>query len=184
MENVVKENKMRSDCRINRIGETKISRFGSKMTIIEYNRNMDIWIKFEDGYKTHTNYPAFQKGYVKNPYDKSVFGIGYFGEGKYTAKLNNKATSCYTLWHNMLRRCYVLKDMHTHPTYENCTVCEEWLNFQNFATWYEENFYQITNEKMAIDKDIVIKGNKIYSPETCVFVSQRINNFHLRRGRV
>lgn len=62
-----------------------------------------------------------------------------------------------------------------HPTYTDCEVCDEWLNFQNFAKWYDENFYEVDGERMHLDKDILVKGNKIYSPETCIFVPQKIN---------
>ena len=62
------------------------------------------------------------------------------------------------------------------PTYKECTVCTEWHNFQAFAEWYENNYYEIPNESMSLDKDILFKGNKIYSPETCVFVPKNINS--------
>lgn len=74
----------------------------------------------------------------------------------------------------MLGRCYD-DTKAKHKSYENCTVCEEWHNFQNFAKWYEENYYEIKDERMELDKDILIKGNKVYSPETCVFVPSNVN---------
>jgi hypothetical protein len=60
-------------------------------------------------------------------------------------------------------------------------VCEDWLNFQNFASWYDENYYEIDGEKMQLDKDILIKGNKVYSSNTCVFTPKRINNLFTKR---
>ena len=59
-------------------------------------------------------------------------------------------------------------------------MTDEWLNFQNFAEWYEKNYYEIPGEIMCLDKDILIKRNKTYSPETCVFVSNRINNLFVK----
>ena len=59
-----------------------------------------------------------------------------------------------------------------HPTYKDVTVCEEWHNFQNFAKWFEDNYV----EGFELDKDILVKGNKIYSPETCCFVPKEINS--------
>lgn len=101
-----------------------------------------------------------------------IFGVGYIGEGEY----DNKCKS-YAIWTNMIRRCYgELRDERTMRIYFECTVSEEWLNFQNFAKWYEENYYEIEGMSIHIDKDIIIKGNKIYSAETCVFVPSRINN--------
>jgi hypothetical protein len=111
-----------------------------------------------------------------NPYDKSVYGIGYLGVGKYKSKVNGKLTYTYNVWSNMLDRCYCEKDKHKYPAYyEICTVCREWLNFQTFAEWHERHLYNIPNERVEIDKDILIPNNKIYSPETCLIVPQSIN---------
>lgn len=80
----------------------------------------------------------------------------------------------------MLRRCYDKKEQEIHSSYVGCTVCEEWHNFQNFAKWYEENYYEIKNERMHLDKDILFKKNKIYSPDKCVFVPQTINSLFVK----
>lgn len=86
-------------------------------------------------------------------------------------------------WVGLLRRCYSDKLKEKHPTYQNCTVCEEWHNYQVFAKWYEDNYYNIEGQRMELDKDILYKGNKIYSPETCVFVPRIINTVILNRQR-
>lgn len=67
-----------------------------------------------------------------------------------------------------------------HPTYQEVVVCEEWHNFQNFAKWYYENYYEVNGERMELDKDILYKNNKVYSPETCFIVPQRINNLFVK----
>jgi hypothetical protein len=71
----------------------------------------------------------------------------------------------------MLQRCYDNKLHKRHPSYRDCEVCEEWLNFQNFAKWFNEN----NIEGCQLDKDLLIKDNKLYSPETCCFIPQEIN---------
>lgn len=71
----------------------------------------------------------------------------------------------------MLNRCYGGK----LKAYEKCSVCDEWLCYANFEEWYNNNYYKTDNEPMNLDKDILINGNKIYSPETCMFVPERIN---------
>jgi hypothetical protein len=81
----------------------------------------------------------------------------------------------------MLARCYSEKFHEKQPTYIGCTVCEEWHNFQNYAKWYDENYYEVDGYKMNLDKDILVKGNKIYSPETCVFVPDFINLLFVNR---
>ena len=80
----------------------------------------------------------------------------------------------------MLRRCYDPKWYEKHSTYEKCEVCEEWLNFQIFAEWYEKNYYEIPGKRMELDKDILIKNNKIYSPKTCIIVPNDINTLFVK----
>ena len=167
----------------NRLGEVrknKESLGGYEMKIIEYNGTSDIWIEFQDEYKYkfHTNYSNFLKGGIKNPYHKSVCNIGYLGNGKYSCKDYPKI---YNHWNHMLKRCYNIQVLDKNPTYKDCKVCEDWHCFQNFAKWYEENYYEINDEKMELDKDILCKGNKIYSPQNCCFVPIKINNLFTKR---
>ena len=104
-------------------------------------------------------------------------GVGYMGDGKYKSKdENKKKTKAYNTWSHMLQRCYDAYYLNEHPTYIDCYVCEEWHNFQNFAKWFYENYYECNDEQMQLDKDILIKGNKIYSPNTCILVPKRINS--------
>ena len=81
----------------------------------------------------------------------------------------------------MLQRCYDNKTQEKYPTYKGCQVCEEWHNFQNFAKWFEENYYEVEGENIDIDKDILCKGNKIYSPQTCVLSPHKINSLFVNR---
>lgn len=77
----------------------------------------------------------------------------------------------YRTWLQMLTRCYDVKYHQKCPTYMGCEVCDEWKTFSNFMKWFDENYI----EGYSLDKDILIKGNKIYSPETCCFVPNEIN---------
>ena len=158
----------------NRVGEINYNKNGTKMIIIKYNSYNDIIIEFQDEYriKVNTRYGDFKKGNVKNPYDKTTLNIGYIGVGKYSHKTHKKI---YEEWRQMFQRCYDPYEINKRPTYIDCIVCEEWHNFQNYAQWREENYYEAFNEIMCLDKDILIKGNKIYSPQTCIFVPKRIN---------
>lgn len=168
---------------VDRIGEENHNRKGTLMRIIEYNNAKDIIVEFQDEYKVkvHTEYKHFKKGNIKNPYDKSVWCIGYIGEGRYNIKNH---LYIYDKWHDMLKRCYDPYYLNKELTYVDCYVCEEWHNFQNFGKWYEENYYEVEEEKMHLDKDILIKGNKIYSPNTCIFVPERINKLFIGRDTV
>ncbi|CEQ01601.1 Uncharacterised protein [[Clostridium] sordellii] len=164
---------------INRIGDVSYSKKGEKMTIVEYINNDDITVEFEDVHKTKikTRYYEFKLGNIKNPNRPIVYNKGYLGVGKYKSIAENKKqTKCYDTWKGILRRGYCERYKQKHPAYKDVTVCEEWHNFQNFAKWYEENYYEVDGEKMCLDKDILVKGNKVYSPDTCVFVPQTLNN--------
>ena len=174
--------------KVNRMGETNMSNQGYEMKIIEYNNAHDIIVEFQDEYKAkiHTQYSNFKNGEVKNPFYPSIYGIGYIGIGKYKIKENGKITKAYKCWNSMFQRCYEPYTINKYPTYIDCYVCELWHCFQNFAKWYEENMYECNDEYMELDKDILCKGNKIYSPETCIIVPHRINSLftksNTRRG--
>lgn len=79
----------------------------------------------------------------------------------------------YRVWRNMLMRCYSDSYLKKQPTYKGCVVCDEWLTFSNFKDWMEKQDW----EGNQLDKDLLFEGNKIYSPETCIFVESKINKF-------
>jgi len=173
-----------------RVGETRLNNHGSKMTIIEYKGRKDITIYFPDSNYTSINksYSNFAKGNIRNPYDKIICGVGYLDEGNIPTSFLSKrgkyeSTRTYGVWQNMLKRCYNPTYQNEHPTHKECTVCEEWYNFQTFAKWYNENYYEIDEQRMNLDKDILIKGNKSYNPNTCVFVPATINNLFIKRNK-
>ena len=163
--------------KIDRTGEKGINTFSSEMIIIEYRNTMDIDVYFPeyDWIAKSTQYGNFKNGNIKCPYEKRYYEVGYIGEGEYKACENGKITRVYSTWNNMLKRCYDEKYHEKYPTYKDCEVYEEWHNFQKYGKWFEENYYSIEGEKMCLDKDVLVKHNKIYSPETCIFVPERIN---------
>ena len=165
-----------------RLGSVNISNEGYEMKIIEYNGVRNIVVEFQDEYKTKvtTRYQHFKDGNVKNPFHKTLYGVGYYGVGKYKSRDNNQESIIYKYWRSMMNRCYNPYYINKELSYIDCYVCEEWHNFQNFAEWFDENYYECNDEKMNLDKDILYKGNKIYSPETCIFVPQRINSLFVK----
>ena len=156
---------------------------GCKFKIIEKLKNGARLIEFLDihNYKKIVKIDNILQKEVKNPFYSHLYDRGYIGVGKYVSRINNHTTRVYNNWYSMMERCYDEKYHIKHPTYKNCTVCEEWYNFQNFAEWYEENYYEVDGERMELDKDIIIKHNKIYSPETCIFVPHTINSLFTKR---
>ena len=101
----------------------------------------------------------------------SVYKKGYIGFGIHTCCLDGKLTKKYKVWYDMLMRCYSKKYQNKHPSYIGCTVDDKWLNYQVFANWFENNYV----EGYELDKDILFKGNKLYSESTCCFVPHSIN---------
>lgn len=164
-----------------RVGEVAVNKYGTSMKLIEYIDCKHVIVQFQDehGHQKKTTYRDFSLGKVDNPYDKTMFGIGYRGVGKYGALRGNK--KIYQVWQDMFRRCYGHGTNDTKPCYSGCSIAEVWHNFQNFASWYEENYYNIDGQIMQIDKDILQKGNKIYSPETCILVPNEINALIVKR---
>ena len=163
--------------KIDRTGEERLNNFGSKMIIKEYRKAIDIDVYFPEYDWTfeHVEYKSFKKGNIKCSYEPRVYGKGYLGEGKYKTKENGKHTDKYIIWHGMLMRCYDPKYQEKYPTYKGCEVEEHLLNFQHMGEWLDKNYYEVPGERMHLDKDILCKGNKLYSRETCIFVPERIN---------
>ncbi len=168
--------------KIDRTGEINYNNFGSKMIICRYNgvRDIDVYFTEYNWVAKNKRYDHFKEGKIKCPYERRTYGKGYMGVGKYNSRENGKKTKCYDTWSQMMRRCYDNKYKERNPTYKDCTVSEEWYNFQTFAKWYSDNYYTVGDELMSLDKDILVKGNKIYSPETCMIVPQTINTLFIK----
>lgn len=83
------------------------------------------------------------------------------------------------VWQRMKNRCYDRSWHDRHTTYIGCSVCDEWKVFANFEEWFNKHYI----EGWALDKDILVKGNKVYSPDTCCFVPQDINQLFTKRKK-
>ena len=171
--------------KIDRTGEERLNNFGSKMVIKEYRstRDVDVYFPEYNWVAKNTRYNNFKNGNIKCPYESRYFGIGYLGEGKYKVSKNGKLTDEFKIWYHMLRRCYDPKYQEEHSTYKGCAVEEYLLNFQHMGKWINENYYEVPGEKMCLDKDILYKGNKVYSRETCIFVPERINLLFVKSNK-
>ena len=108
---------------------------------------------------------------------KLLHGVGYNSGGIHVIREGNRKSKVYTIWAALLQRCYSKTNKLKHPTYEGCYVCSEWHDFQNFAEWYvNHKFYGLGYH---LDKDLLVVGNKVYSPQTCTLVPRIINNITL-----
>lgn len=113
--------------------------------------------------------------------NKLVCGVG-INDADYVVALtaNGKQVRCpfYSAWKSMLERCYSVILRARRPTYIGCSVVPEWHSFMVFKRWMEQQDWQGKH----LDKDLLIEGNKVYGPETCVFVGAKLNNFTIDRG--
>ncbi len=161
----------------NRVGEKYTTNEGYEIEIIEYFNSLNCTIKFKNGYIVfNRKYDHIKKGSIRNIFHPSVYGIGYHGIGRHIADEKSKSTLVYRKWVGILERGYSKKYKIKNPTYKDVTVREDWHNFQNFGDWFEDNWKpEYMDSSWCLDKDILVKGNKIYSPATCCFVPSEIN---------
>ena len=110
---------------------------------------------------------------------KLVYGVGIndlYGQ----IIQNGKHIKVYEVWHSMIRRCYSEKYQVKEPTYRGCSVCPDWLVLSNFKEWFDANY----RDGLALDKDILIQGNKVYRPEACSFIPQYVNSLMTDAGAI
>ena len=158
------------------VGTIYYSKYGEPMQILDYNGKFKVTIKFLDwyGYTTVANMDNIRRGSVKNPF-RILENGGYFGVGNHVA---SRDMSVYKTWDALLRRAYMHLN-ESNKSYINCSVAEEWRNFQVFADWYV--WYRgllNPNYSYQIDKDVLQWGqvNKIYSLQTCCLIPHELNN--------
>ena len=160
------------------VGDSRLNFQGLKMTIVNYYKNSLIDVQFEDGYvreKAHVS--EFKNGTIRNRMIPALYGVGILGDS--ITKVNRKFTKEYSTWANVLQRCYSEEKQKEFPRYKECTVCDEWLYFPCFENWCHEqsNWIKVMNDPSTfhIDKDIINKNNKVYSPDFCSFVPAYVN---------
>lgn len=168
-----------------RTGLVKENKQGSLMKIIEYINTQNVIIEFQDDYKHRhkTTWSRFLDGSPYNPYHPTIFGVGMSGIKRYYNN-DNRYKKEYRTWYSMLKRCFDEDYKKEHPTYIGVTCCKEWLLFDNFCDWIQsqENYDKWASSKgWNLDKDILLKGNKIYSPDSCCLVPQNVNTLFVRK---
>ena len=147
--------------------------------IVKYNNSRNVDIQFiNTGFETSSQLEHIKNGNVKDPYVASVHGVGILGT-KYPSKVNGRNIKEYDLWNNMLKRCYSDAYQKKQPTYKGCKVSNNFLRYEYFYEWCNEQvgFNNDGNgNPFHLDKDLLIKGNKVYSESACVFLPKEINS--------
>ena len=162
------------------VGKVCKSKSSGDFKILKYNDKKNVEIQFlKTGFETTVELGSIRNGEVKDPYLPSVCGVGITGT-KYQPTINGVNTKEYELWTDMLKRCYSVVYKNKHPTYEGCGVSDNFLYYEYFYEWCHKQI-GFGNDGFHLDKDLLIKDNKVYSESTCVFLPQEINKVLTKR---
>ena len=156
------------------VGKVCKSKSSGGFKVLKYNDSKNVEIQFlKTGFETSATLDNIRNGSVKDPYSASVYDVGISGT-KYPPTINGVKTKEYGLWQNMLERCYSDTFKKKRPTYEGCEASENFKSFEYFYEWCQ-NQIGFGNEGWHLDKDLLTKGNKVYSEDSCIFIPNEIN---------
>lgn len=153
------------------------------LVIVKYIDHRNVHVKFiNTGYQTISRADHIRNGEVKDRTFPSVHGVGILGDEPTTIK--GKRVKEHSLWCGMLKRCYHINSSKEHPTYKDCTVSDNFKYYPYFKGWCNHqigfNSKDECGKPFELDKDILVKGNKVYSEDVCVFVPREINALLLK----
>lgn len=152
------------------VGRTYTNNVGEEYKVIDYRSTYDIEIEFiKTGYRRSVPSCMVTTGEIKDLLSPCIHGVGFIGDGPFNKK---DYPGFYDLWRGMFERCYDEKSLEKHPTYRGCHVDSAWHNFQHFMLWAIPRF----KEGHHLDKDLKIYGNKVYGPDTCLFIPAGLNS--------
>lgn len=156
------------------VGKVCKSKSSGDFKIVKYNDAKDVEIQFlKTGYEATVQLGHIKSGKVKDPYSPSVYGVGVLGT-KHPSHEYGVQTKEYQMWAGMLERCYDEALKKRCPTYESCRVSENFKYYEYFYEWCHKQI-GFGNQDWHLDKDLLVKGNKVYSEDSCVFLPQEIN---------
>ena len=169
------------------VGKTFNSNSFGKFVVIDYEHSTKVTIQFEDtGGVNVTDLYRIRNGSVVDLLAKTNFGVGYIGYG-YDNKCEN-SKKLFKTWSGLVQRCFDPLWKEKHKCYEQTTCSEDFLCASDFIEWSKSQVgYDGVDEfgkSFALDKDLLVKGNKLYSPDICVFVPREVNNLILSNRKV
>ena len=152
--------------------------------ILKYNGRANVEIQFlKTGYEATVRLGDIRNGNLKDPYSPSVYSIGIVGT-KYPISEGGVLTKEYGLWVRMLERCYSDAYKKKQPTYEGCEVSDKFKSYEYFYEWCHKQIgfgVEGNGNPFQLDKDLLVKGNKVYSENTSVFIPREINQVLVKR---
>lgn len=150
--------------------------------VIGYKNCLEIEVRFVDtGYITVVRSQNISSGSIKDRYLNSVFSVGVIGS-RFKTRTNGGAAKEYKLWHAMLNRCYSEHALNRRETYRGCGVSDNFKSYEYFYEWCN-NQVGFNKNGWELDKDLLVKGNKVYSEEYCVFIPQELNKALTNKSR-
>ena len=161
------------------VGKVCKSKSSGDFKIVKYNNSRNVVIQFlKTGFEMVARLDNIKSGEIKDPYSPSVFDVGIVGTN-YPATGDGRITKEYNRWYSMLERCYSDTFKKKYLTYEGCEASENFKSYEYFYEWCQKQI-GFNNEgngnPFQLDKDLLIKGNKVYSESTCVFIPSEINS--------
>lgn len=155
------------------------TRNSGDLVITKYVNKSEVHVRFiKTGYTTVVSMGNIRKGNIKDRLLPSVYNVGICGDE--IVYINGKHTAEYELWAGVLQRCYSEKDKEKYSAYKDCTVSDNFKYFPYFKEWCNSQI-GFGQDGWQLDKDILVKGNKVYSEKTCCFVPREINNLFIKR---
>ena len=165
------------------VGKVFKSKSSGDFKVLKYNDRANVEIQFlKTGFEMVARLSHIRNGKVKDPYSPSVYGIGVVGT-KYPSRVNGVQTKECALWYSMLKRCYSDAFKKKRPTYEGCKVSDKFKNYEYFYEWCHKQIgfgVDGNGNPFQLDKDLLVKGNKVYSENTCVFIPSGINSLLIK----
>ena len=162
------------DCK-NCIGKVYKTNNSGDIEVLSYTNSTNVEIKFLKSGNITTVYSSnIVNGTIKDVYSPTVYAVGVIGS-KYATRFNNKSLLQYEHWKGMIRRCYNDEERGKFKTYKGCTVSDNFKHYEYFYEWCN-NQIGFNVQGFDLDKDLLVKGNKLYSEHTCVFLPREINS--------
>ncbi|AUR86404.1 hypothetical protein NVP1084O_197 [Vibrio phage 1.084.O._10N.261.49.F5] len=168
------------ECTKIKVGSTFKTTKGFNYEVIKFLSSIKVLIRFEsdqlcpNGYEKWTSSACIKSGTIDYPFERNSRGVGYMGceRGELPNDLHIR-----DVWSKMLQRCYKPDDK-DKKGYSECKVCDDWHSYKNFYLWYKSQQKNgLYEEGYQLDKDLLKLGNKVYCPEYCRLVPEKLNSF-------